>query len=578
VSSSWELVSERPGGTVSSLVVGDAGVLALTTAAVHLSVDDGVTWSTLTAGRLAPPLNALAQYDGGLFVGGRSGVNRSRDLGRSWSPSLVGDTVICLAVAPDGPRRVLLAGTESEGMLRSEDDGDTWASANPGLFDSTVQCLAVTPSGVCLAGTHTGVYRSSNAGRSWRESNLPCGPISVECLAISDMLIAAGTDSAGIFVSRDGAKTWSPLVPLEVSAVTAAAIGLGDALVAVGAPGGVHVSSDGGHTWRFDAIGTVLSLVWLADRLLGGVSRDGILRLDPSSSEWQPSSAGLHGRLVVDLACSNHSETMLTADVEDRVDRSTDGGCTWHLTGAGPVAPTHLAVGGGTVYAATSAGLIVSDDDGHTWSVVRSGSATVAVTAAPTGVALAAFDDQQLILLEDGRQVVQLEWDSMRGRVAAVALSDISTVFVGTLGDPSVVWRSSDGGCRWSTWFVADHIENLCIAVSPNFAVDEKMLVSAGTRVYRALPRTRERRGHNIRPLWLGASLSDAVTGLAFGPTSDTVYASTTGGVQVSHDGAANFSPWSEGLPPHIPVLTLRRSSNAVFALCYGGALWRRVL
>ena len=576
MSSNWELVSERPGGTVSSLVAGDAGVLALTTASVHRSVDDGATWSTFSAGRLGAPLSALAHYDAGLFVGGQSGLSRSRDTGSSWSHILSGDSVVCLGVAPDSGRHTLLAGTESDGMLRSEDDGDTWASANPGLFDSTVQCLAVTPGGVCLAGTPTGMYRSASAGRSWRESDLPCGPISVECLAVSDRTMVAGTDSAGTFVSRDGARTWSHVAAVEELAATAAAIGLGDALLAIGAPSGVYVSRDGGGTWSFDTIGTVLSLVCLDDRLLAGVAGEGVLRLDLSNAEWRQSSAGLHGRVVVDLACGNHSDTFLTADVERGVHRSTDGGCSWQLMDAGPIAPSRLARGAGVVYASSTAGLYVSHDDGQTWSVVGSGNAALAVAAAPTGAALAAFDDQRLVLFDKGHQVRDLEWDPARGPVVAVAVSELASLFVGTLGERSVVWRSNDGGHVWSAWFVADRTQNMCIAVSPTFALDDKVLVSAGVRVYRPLPHTRERRGQDTHPLWLGTSLSDVVTAIVFGATSDTVYAATTSGVQMSHDGAEHFNQWNEDLSPRTPVHALQQTPHAMYALCYGGALWRR--
>jgi photosystem II stability/assembly factor-like uncharacterized protein len=577
VSSNWELVCERTGGTVAGLLVCDAGVLALTTAAVHLSVDDGATWSTLSAGELGAPLNALAYCDAGIFIGGQTGLARSRDMGCSWSHMLGGDPVVCLAVALDAGRRTLLAGTQSEGMLRSEDDGATWASANPGLFDSMVQCLAVTPGGVCLAGTPTGVYRSTNAGRSWRESELPCGPVSVECLAVSEQLVLAGSDSAGAYVSRDGARTWSRVVALEELAATAAAIAAGDALLAVGAPSGVYVSHDGGGTWRFDKIGTLLSLVCLDDCLLAGVAGDGILQLDLSSDEWRQSSAGLHGRVVVDLACGSRSDTLLTADLEGGVHRSTDGGRSWQLTDTAPTAPSHLANGAGVVYASSTAGLAVSRDDGQTWSVVHSDSAALAVAAAPTGIALAAFDDQQLVVFENGQPVRAMEWDSFaRGRVLAVAVAELATLFVATLGERSVVWRSNDAGQLWSAWFVADSVQSMCIAVSPTFAVDEQVLVGAGTSVYRPLRQTRERRGRDAHPLWLGTSLSDTVTAIAFGPTSDIVYAATTSGVQLSRDGAQHFDQWAQSLPARSPVLAVQQTPQTIYALCFGGALWRR--
>jgi photosystem II stability/assembly factor-like uncharacterized protein len=573
--SSWELVSEQAGGTVSSLLVRDADVLALTTAAVHRSVDAGATWSTLTAGRLAAPLNALMTHSASLYVGGQTGVARSRDLGRSWSPVLTGQPVVCLGVTPDGQHRTLLAGTQWDGMLRSEDAGDTWASANPGLLDLTVLCLAAASTGVAFAGTPTGIYRSSNAGRSWREVDLPCGPASVECLAVSDDAVLAGTDAAGTFVSRDGGRTWSAVAGVPESAATAVCNGPGGSVLAIGAPGGVHVSLDRGETWRFDPIGMVLSLACLDDSLLAGVADEGIMRLDGFTGQWRRSTSGLHGRLIVDLACSADAATLLTADVETGVRRSRDAGRSWERPDAGPTSASHLAASARALYAATTAGLHASQDDGRTWSVEQSGAPAIAISAASAGVALVAFDNQKLILFESQHWQC-LEWDPTRGHIVSVALSDTGVQFVGTMGERSIVWRSTGAGQGWSAWFVIDHTESLCIALSPNFAVDDQVLVGAGTRVYRPLRRTRERSGSDSRPLWLHTQLPDGVTRIAFGAASSTVYAATASGVYRSNNAGADFTSWNEGLEPNLPVLALQCAAEATYALGFGGALWRR--
>ncbi len=60
------------------------------------------------------------------------------------------------------------SGTAPE-VLRSDDGGATWTSANMGLPSDGVRSLAVDPhvSGTLYAGTETGVYRSRDSGRSW---------------------------------------------------------------------------------------------------------------------------------------------------------------------------------------------------------------------------------------------------------------------------------------------------------------------------------------------------------------------------------------------------------------------------
>ncbi|HEY1297457.1 MAG TPA: YCF48-related protein, partial [Chloroflexota bacterium] len=543
MSPAWELVSDRPGGTVSSLVVSDTGVLAITTAAAHRSINGGATWATLSAGRVAPPLNAVAQCGTSIFVGGQRELCRSRDLGYSWSTVLSG-AVVCLGVVRDGQTATLLAGTQADGMLRSADGGDTWASANPGLLDLTVLCLATASTGVSFAGTPTGVYRSANAGRAWRELELPCGPVGVECLAASNELVLVGTDSAGAFVSRDSGRSWSPIAGLTELATTALAIGRDGALLALGCPDRVYLSDDGGQRWRFDTVGTVLSLAWLDNCLLAGVARDGVLKLDLGTGQWRSSSDGLSGRVIVDLAYNPQTGALLTADLEGAVERSTDSGRTWHPI-EGPMEVSRLAVTGEAMCAAATTGLYVTRDDGSNWSPVHSQAAARSVAAVSSGAALAAFDDQQLLLLSDSDEPRCLEWDAARGRIVAVALFDAETLFVGTLGDQTVVWHSTDGGRTWAAWLRADRAESLCLGISPTFGVDQQILVGAGERIWRPLRQSRERSGAEVRPLWLSTSLGEAITSVAFGATPATVYAGTTAGVQRSLDGGQQFTPWS---------------------------------
>jgi len=531
VSSTWELVSERPGGSIASFSVASDDVLALSTAALHRSVDGGATWSTVAAGQPAPPHFALVRTDRSVFIGGASGLFRSSDAGRSWRQVLVGAAVTSLAVTAD---RSLLAGTDTDGVLRSEDDGETWASGNPGLLDLDVVCLADG-----FAGTASGLYRSGSGGRSWREVQLPCGPVAVECVARSGGRVAAGTDAAGAFVSTDAGRTWAA-VDVPEAAITAVAVD--GARVAIAAPAGVYLSTDEGAPWRYEAMAdVVLSLAFVEGNLLAGVARDGVVRFDGRRV------TGISGRVVGDLARTPRG-TLLTAGIEGGVERSADGGQTWETVVA--ASATRLAVGEGLTHAATSEGLLSSADDGCHWSVVRADHAGVAV-ATRGGVTVAGFDDG-LMVGRDGAWLSR-RWD--RGRIVTVGVGVGGDLYVGSLEEQPVVWRSGDQGQSWSPWLRCAGGASLSVVVGT------EVLAASGTRVYRLLGAT---------------SLPEPVTCMTFG-TEPTVYVGTTRGVYVSADGASRFSSWSDGLPG-APVLALQASRREVHALVFGGGLWRRVL
>lgn len=95
----------------------------------------------------------------------------SRGAGGCWAVErlLTGSDVLCLVADPLNRERVY-AGTQGQGVLRSDDGGRTWWRA--GLVGPTVKAIAASPSraGVVYAGTKpAGMFVSSDGGASWGE-------------------------------------------------------------------------------------------------------------------------------------------------------------------------------------------------------------------------------------------------------------------------------------------------------------------------------------------------------------------------------------------------------------------------
>jgi hypothetical protein len=132
--------------------------------AVHLSVDEGMTWSPPDSGM--PPLQArtLIAKDGFFFAG----------------------------VTTEGSR-----GIESIGMYRSADSGATWVRINNGLTEPNVSSLVAVP-GALIAGTRIGAFRSSDNGDTW--APIDGGTIPpILSLTVSGDYLVAGTESGGIW-------------------------------------------------------------------------------------------------------------------------------------------------------------------------------------------------------------------------------------------------------------------------------------------------------------------------------------------------------------------------------------------
>jgi photosystem II stability/assembly factor-like uncharacterized protein len=220
----------------AGLVQGKAGFTARQTG-LYYTTDGGSTWQSAYASlNLDAPLPTtclvLAQDEAHhefLFAGVPGHVMRSSDVrltngGMTWTavPLPNSSTLpTCLAASPgfakDG---ILLLGTNEDGVLRSADQGRSWASWNFGLVDFNILSLAISPdfdNDECVfAGTGSGLFISQTSGKSWKEIKIPVGYAAVLSLAISptfarDGTLLVGTEGAGLWLTQDRGLSWQRL-------------------------------------------------------------------------------------------------------------------------------------------------------------------------------------------------------------------------------------------------------------------------------------------------------------------------------------------------------------------------------
>jgi len=157
---------------------------------VYRSTDGGASWSLVNGGLVDADVRALAVHPNDSTVAYRGdysvGIARTDDGGAHWD--LVNETrgVRAVAIAPSSPYAVYVGlgaqeyefGTKG-GLLKTTDEGATWAAAESGLTSRLVLSLAVDPQSpsTLYAGTtpdpflptaYSGVFKSENGGASWR--------------------------------------------------------------------------------------------------------------------------------------------------------------------------------------------------------------------------------------------------------------------------------------------------------------------------------------------------------------------------------------------------------------------------
>lgn len=638
----WERVAERTTGDVAGLALapadGRALVFAATAVGVYRSANGGHTWTLPGAGAGVPFAEVVAPsprfaQDRTLFVSAGNALYRSSDGGETWREILVGSRMLSVVTALDGEPEslVVLAGTETDGVLRSGDGGRSWIGANAGLLDLTVIALAVSPAfasdRVGFAGTASALYRTRNGARSWREVDTGLADeVAVQCLAVSptfaeDRLVLAGTEAHGLLRSEDAGGTWQVPASLAGRCVTALAFSAEHGrrrTIAAATEGGIAVSRDGGKNWHMTGTEPVqvLSLVCMAheggETLLAGLHRRGAVRSEDGGTSWMLANAGLNASLVVGLALSPafaRDQTVFVAGLQDGVSVSRDGGRTWALSDgwADESAALGAAVSPNfardqTVYAATPGGVNVSRDGGVSWqqSIATSAPvrAVISVSAAdPAGTtALAAVANGQLLDSDDGGATWRAARNAAFGGAEIVSLAgsaDYSrdrTVFVTTKSaSDAVVWRSTNGGEQWARWLVepGQH-DTVQLAISPNYSADELVFVGLGGRVLSPRQDARAVHASKRRNVWRDVELgggATAVTALAVSPAfarDRTLLVATNAGIFVSRDGGQTYQNWSEGLPqpPRITALSISPTypvDGLVYAVGLGGTIWRRL-
>ena len=170
-------------------VCGDtsAGILAGTFQdGVFRSSDGGRTWRAHNHGLFDHSINCLAHSQdfvdsGVVLAGASSGIYRSENGGRLWQdlPMPAGDEVV-LSLALAEHDRSIYAGTETHGLLRSDDSGENWASLLDG--DGAVNAIALAADGSLITQVDDRALRLDADSADWNAFEAG----GVDCLTLDE--------------------------------------------------------------------------------------------------------------------------------------------------------------------------------------------------------------------------------------------------------------------------------------------------------------------------------------------------------------------------------------------------------
>ncbi len=353
---------------------------------------------------------------------------------------------------------ITYAGSATDGVYASTDDGNTWYSLNSGIETERINAIT-SINDILLAGTsENGVYHSTDGGQTWLPaSNYNVG-VNITCMIVKDQYVFAGI-SDGLLRSSDNGITWEELNFFNFTTPRAMCVA-GDKLIA-GSSNNSYASTDNGETWSPIQSLTgahVFSLYSEADTVIAG-ARNEIYRSIDQGNTFFPIEVPFDIDIVNMYSITSIDQTLFMATSYDGVYKSTDNGLNWSSTndGMGPKDVRALAVTQSSNLIAGShySGVYRSVDNGENWNKSMTGfpagSSILTLINSDAGV-FAGTRDGVYKTTDNGTTWEKLtaENDTVNyGEVRGLCISNDEIYLALTYQFSGIIYKSPDLGKTW---------------------------------------------------------------------------------------------------------------------------------
>ena len=457
--------------------------------------DGGRTWETLAAMH-GKSIRAMAMFRGNssvIFAGALDGVYRTRDGGNAWERLTPANSdqvhnIESIAVDP-ADSNTIYAGTWHLAW-KTSDAGANWQHINKGMIDdsdvfsvivdhdnpqivfasacsgiyksesagnqfSKIQGIPFTArrtrvlkqdptnENIVYAGTTEGLWKTVDLGKSWKR-------VSSEEVVVNDVFVdprdsnhvLIATDRSGVMASTNGAATWETsnhgYAHRYVSALLADNQKTSTFYVGIVNDreyGGVFYSPDNGQHWMQKAAGLggrdVFALKQTATGTLVAGTNRGIFYLDRNSTEWHSMNAIANAE---------------TKTVSRKGSRKPVTTTTWHKSVL-EARVNDLELDSRFWFAATSAGIYASTDQGKTWHGGRVLGQQDFVTVRAMGETVVAATRSSVMVSADGGE----KWQpaSLPNYVVSIRSAAIAGDSQFLIASREGAYRSHDGGATW---------------------------------------------------------------------------------------------------------------------------------
>lgn len=481
----------------------------------------------------------------------------------------------------------LFAGTAGAGIMRSSDNGHTWAPANNG-FGTFAATDFLSQGGVVYAAA-VGVYRSTDNGGTWTAGTGLSGGVSVSSLATDGTRLYAampstGSTPLGVFRSTDGGATWTGSntgIPAN-SGVSELCYSGGKLFAGIqGSTLDIYQSTDNGVTWTTTGPGGsgqyIEDMVAAPGAVLAGTSGAGILRSTNNGTSWVAANTGLPPSSNVFAMYLDGTTVYACVSVyggQALLYRSTDNGASWSAAGlTAPQVSTITAMtksGSFLLTGSVDQGMHRSPDNGASWARANTGVVNSRVNSVVTlagavfaGTAL----DGVFRTTNNGTSWSRLT-NGLPGivKTGALVTRGSTVILIGSVRDSVYAWRSTNLGDSWTRG-----------ALVPGFAYpSHRGAVVSGSSLIMVRGTQEVVRSTDDGASWtngtgIGTGTSLATVGVHAGAAyagGSTMYKSTNDGVSWAASGT--------GIPTFPNLIAIASTGTGVFTGgAYAAAVYR---
>src|SRR5207247_16548 len=274
---------------------------------------------------------------------------------------------------------IVYAGTETQGVYKSTDNGSNWVAANTGIERASINDIVASGPNLLAAAKsscpiYLNIFKSTDNGATWSGTsglqNKIINSFAIKGSVVWAFFFALPNDS-GVARSTDNGNTWQ-VVPSIIT--DAGEIIVSDNAIIVAEDNFIWRSTDDGMSWdvveQFALTG--ISSFAKAGTKLFGAAVTGIQTSTDNGASWdfEPFSNGAY-------SFSSNGNTIYLGS-NNKVFKSTDFGASWIdvSTGLGKGGIQALLYDGSTVFAGTpgdALGIYRSTNGGQNWEPAAAG-------------------------------------------------------------------------------------------------------------------------------------------------------------------------------------------------------------